>query len=265
MIQMIRQIPEKYAANSSFGISVERLPAEELSAAFFQELTSRFSAAEVPYYLMENPLQMSGLQSVVASSLTDSGILENLSLNQEGLICECITGISRNIRNLSERGISSGILDFDLNSSFLKDREDLYLKILKGFANVLEQSSFTILLPVSVPFVPDAGALQILYFLRRTLLPWVKIRLDVYCHELAPGYSPENIAGPLFPEIRAIRFLYQADSGNVLIPEHILPWVGALAEFGFRGPYLFTPSALTLNGLPAWISSIENLMGKLEK
>ena len=46
MISMIRPKVQDYVRKSSFGFAVEKMPQEEISADFFQELPERFSAAE---------------------------------------------------------------------------------------------------------------------------------------------------------------------------------------------------------------------------
>jgi hypothetical protein len=58
--------------------------------------------------------------------------------------------------------------------------------------------------------------------------------------------------------------VYLADTGNVLIPEHILPWISSLAVYGFHGPYFFAPVAANLNGILSWISANESLIGNME-
>ena len=247
MISMISPNVQDYVRKSSFGFAVEKMPQDEFAADFFQELPERFSAAEFPVVLTENQLQLEGLTAVHASSLIEPGLLDNLSMSFPGLVRDCILGINRTIEALVQKKIFCGVLDFDLNSILAPEREKLYLTILKGLAFTLEQYNFTILLPFAIP----AASPEIL-------------RLDVHVHELAPGFSPEELAGSLFSEIRSIRFLYLADTGNVLIPEHVSPWIGSLSAYGFRGPYFFAPVTATLNGLPAWVAANEKLIEKLE-
>ena len=264
MISMIRPNVQDYVRKSSFGFTVEKMPQEGLSADFFQELPERFSAAEIPAFLSEEPLQTEGLEPVHACSLIEPGLLDNLSLAFPGLVRDCIFGINRTIESLIQKKIFCGVLDFDLNSILAPEREKLYLTILKGLAFTLEQYNFTILLPFAIPAASPEIVRQVPAFLRKTLLPWVKLRLDVHAHELAPGFSPQELAGNLFTEIRSIRFLYLADTGNVLIPEHISPWIESLSAYGFRGPYFFAPVTASLNGLSSWISANEKLIEKLE-
>ena len=264
MISMIRPKVQDYVRKSSFGFAVEKMPQEEISADFFQELPERFSAAEFPVVLIENQLQIEDLSPVHVCSLIEPGLLDNLSLSFPGLVRDCILGINRTIESLVQKKIFCGVLDLDFNSILAPEREKLYLTILKGLAFTLEQYNFTILLPFAIPAVSPEIVRQVSAFLRKTLLPWVKLRLDVHAHELAPGFSPEELVGSLFTEIRSIRFLYLADAGNVLIPEHISPWVESLSVYGFRGPYFFAPVTASLTGLPAWVAANEKLIKKLE-
>lgn len=265
MIRMIRKIPEKYVAETIFGFSAEKLPPEEIHAEFFQEMPERFAAAELPWYLIGAPIQTDGLLSIHATSLMEPGILENISPDQTGLLRDCIAGIAGNIEQLAANGVNCGVLDFDFSTFMTPEQMLLYRQVLKGLSCTLERFSFTILIPFSIP-AADPGLLeQTVRFLRNTLLPWVKLRLDVHCHELSPGYDPEQLAGMLLHEVRSVRFLYFAESGNILVPEHILPWIKALSVYGFRGPCFFTPAASGLSGLPRWISENESLLNKIEK
>lgn len=265
MIQMLRKIPEKYVSETIFGFSTEKLPPEEIHGDFFQEMPERFAAAELPGYLIGSPVQTDGLISVHATSLMEPGILENLSVEQSGLLRDCIAGIARNIEQLAAKGVTSGILDLDFSTIFSSGQKKLYQQILKGLAFTLERCSFTLLLPFSIPAASPELLQQAADFLRNSLLPWVKLRLDIHCHELSPGYDPETLAGALLHEVRSVRFLYFAESGNVLVPEHILPWIKSLSVYGFRGPCFFTPAAASLNGLPRWVSENETLLSKIEK
>lgn len=265
MISMIRPEAREYVLKSSFGFSIEKLPQEEVSADFFQELPDRFTAAELPCYLVENPVQVEGLSPVHACELIENGLLENLSLQFPGLVRDSIAGLKRNIESLYRKGITTGVLGLDLNSLLSPEKEKLYFALLKGLANVLERCSFTLLIPFSVPAASAEIVRQASLFLRKTMLPWVKLRLDIHAHELTPGYSPEELAGGLFFEVRSLRFLYLAETGNVLIPEHIIPWLKALGAYGFRGPCFFVPMASALNGLASWVETNETLIGKMEQ
>ena len=264
MISMISPNVQDYVRKSSFGFAVEKMPQDDFAADFFQELPERFSAAEIPVALTENQIQIEGLSPVHACSLIEPGLLDNLSLSFPGLVRDCILGINRTIENLAQKKIFYGVLDFDLNSILAPEREKLYLTIIKGLAHNLERYNFTLLLPFAIPAASPEIVRQVPAFLRKTLLPWVKLRLDVHAHELAPGFAPEKLAENLFSEIRSIRFLYLADTGNVLIPEHISPWIESLSAYGFRGPYFFAPVTASLNGLPSWVSANEKLIEKLE-
>ncbi|MBQ9771627.1 MAG: hypothetical protein IJW23_07360 [Lentisphaeria bacterium] len=264
MISMIRPHVQNYVRKSSFGFSVEKMPQEGIPSDFFLELPERFSAAEIPAYLTENQILVEGLSPVHACSLIEPGLLDNLSMSFPGLVRECILGINRMIESLAQKKIFSGVLNFDLNSLLAPEREKLYLTIIKGLAYNLERFGFTLLIPFAIPAASPEIVRQVPVFLRKTLLPWVKLRLDVHAHELVPGFSPETLAGGMFTEIRSIRFLYLADTGNVLIPEHILPWIETLSLYGFRGPYFFAPMTASLRGLPSWITANEKLIEKLE-
>ena len=123
MISMIRPQCREYVLKSSFGFSVEKLPQEQIPADFFQELPGRFTAAELPPYLMENPIQTDGLAPVHACELIETGFLENLSLQFPGLVRDCITGLERNIESLSRKGISAGVLNLDLNVLLSPEKE----------------------------------------------------------------------------------------------------------------------------------------------
>lgn len=265
MIELIRKIPGKYVPETSFGFSLDKLPAERVSADFFQELSERFSAAEIPCYLIDSPIRTDGLFPVHGCKLIEPEILENLSQSRPGFVKSCISGLGRTIEQLSAKGVSAGVLDFDLSSPLSAEREALYLKILHGLAFVLEKTGFRLLLPFSIPNPSGEAIHQVSSFLKRTMLPWVRIRLDIHSHGLQPGYSPEKLVGALLGETASIRFVYLAETGNVLVPEHILPWIGALAVYGFRGPCFFTPAAASLNGLFSWVSSCETLLAKIEK
>lgn len=143
---------------------------------------------------------------------------------------------------LQKNDIQTGILDFNL-ASVLQNQDDTELlkKILQMLYPDLQKTGRTLLLPVHIPFEnPDIRG-KVSSFLRDMMIPNLKLQLMIYPHELKPDFIPFDLTGNLRLETRSVYFCCNADCGNRLVREHIIPWLKYFALTSFTAPYFFCP------------------------
>ncbi len=114
--------------------------------------------------------------------------------------------------------------------------EENLLYVLHRIAPALMKNRQTLLLPFRIPGAPQ----EVSRFLRNTLLPCVKARLDI--HFCEPDVTAES-AGMLLFETAALVFSYDADSGAHILKRHVQPWLDWKERFDCTCalPFLLSP------------------------
>lgn len=112
-------------------------------------------------------------------------------------------------------------------------------EILHAAAPILLRENMTLLLPYALP--SEIPASEYSRFLRNTLLPCIKLRLDVHPWQMKPSLSPQNAAGTLRLETRVLTFRYDADCGNRILPVHVKEWKSYFSQMNLACSFLLCP------------------------
>mgnify|MGYP003321588241 CR=1 FL=1 len=93
-------------------------------------------------------------------------------------------------------------------------------EILRAVAPILISENMILLLPLRMPsnIAPD-----VVKFLRDTMIPNIKLRLDIHPWDLHSVKNPEIMAGRLNFETKVITFRYDADCGYKIKKTHLAP------------------------------------------
>ena len=245
----IKNVPSLngYYRKVSFGFASARL---ELTPERFPECADRknFQAAELPFeYLSGLPdFELEKLRkryrllhcgNLLAPSLTT--LILDAGKNMQREFVRTCAGL---FRRLAELQLSAGALDFSLVQTLQDDeRRKILSGLLRKLHPALQETGITLLLPMRLPLTDPALREKITGFLRDTMIPRLKLRLEIYPHELKQDFSPEALAGTFRLETGSVLFCCNADCGNRLLRQHLTPWMRYYALTGFPGPYLFCP------------------------
>ena len=118
------------------------------------------------------------------------------------------------------------------------DAEKAFREIVLRVAPVLLQRNMTMLVPAKFPC---GNVAEIMKLLRDTMIPNIKLRLDVYPWALPEKAGLRETAGLLGFETRAVVFRYDADCGNRILKQHITQWINYLNRTGSRALLLLSP------------------------
>ena len=273
MKRILPALPE-IAAEASFGMALASsgVPVDKL--ADFLVLPDAFSAVELPVELLERKEAsyllarvLRGFRSVQIGSIIDSDVARNLPFSSESLFQEFAAYTEKMLTLFHSIGIRTVTFDPRMND-ILNDSRTLNatLHLLKLIAPVLNRTGMTLLLPFSLPCADSELPGRLVQFLRRSMIPELKVRLDIKPHEIPRKLTvPSVLAGTLLLEVRSVLFRYDADAGNVLLPAHLLPWLEALGIRGFSGSWLVAPSSKDAARLPAEALHFADVLEELRK
>ena len=80
-------------------------------------------------------------------------------------------------------------------------------------------------------------------FLNNLVINNIAFSLDIHPHELAgKEFSPENILRMLRFDIGIVRFIYEPEIGNHLVPKALTPWLDYLHHIAYHGDIIFCPA-----------------------
>lgn len=239
MRRLERTVPE-IAADSAFGIAcgASGLPVENLAELFLPEY---FSAIELPADLLETA-SAPELMAKVLDCFDDVQVGSIASPPEEEppapLLREFAERTGELLTGLSEAGIHTASLEFSGKTS-----ADALLRALRPLAPALNRTGMTLLLPFALPCADPETPARFIQLLRRSMIPQLKLRLDLHLAALPPDASPRDLAGTLLQEVRSVFLRWNADSGEFPGKEQIAPWLAALERNGFRGSWLAAPQS----------------------
>lgn len=239
-----------YSRKANFGFAAGRLA---LSGTLFDECTDRkeFSAVEISceYFksLPESRQQYlrKHFRRLHCGSLLTPSLATLVPGAGKHIRKEFVRTCEQVFRNLQTLEIECGALDFSL-TAVLKDpdRKQQLSSLLRELHPALQAAGRTLLLPVRLPFDKADMPERVMGFLRDLMIPGLKLRLELYPHDMKPDFNPQELAKTLRLETRSVMFCFNADGGNRLMKVHIEPWLSYFALTGYTGPYLVCPFSL---------------------
>lgn len=261
MRRIERTIPE-IAADSAFGIAcgVSEIPSENLAELFQPE---HFSAIELPADLFEN----GSAPELIAKALDffdDVQVGAIASLPEEELPAPLLREFAERtghlLSALAEAGIHTAALDFSG-----KTPADALLRALRPLAPALNRTGVTLQLPFALPCADTEMPVHFVQLLRRSMLPQLKVRLDLHLAALPPDVSPRDLAGTLLQEVRSVFLCWDADAGEFPRKEQLAPWLAALERNGFRGSWLAAPRSTDLLRIRTEAGRFAELLNELKQ
>lgn len=251
-----------------FGMALGRM---ELPSADIPDFFTfpHFSAVELPSEYWTKPadsgsrrsLPLDRFPSICCGNIMETALCGVIVRTLPGRRREFAEEAGRVLTELARKGIDSAVLDCNLEE-ILGDpgTEEAMRDILLRLAPVLLKNGMTLILPFRAPSRHSPGELS--RFLRRTLIPCVKTRLEVHPFE-GEVPKPETSGGTLRLDLHSVLFVYNADSGGRIRKSHVQPWLDWTEHLGVRIPFLLCPKSqrqrMALPEASAWDRIAEEL------
>ena len=234
----------------TFGVAFSRIgmtPAEIRDYLDF----STFTAMELPWEIFAEltdqeiiKLRKDAVRSgknIICGSLMDSRLSRGIIFAEDKFQKDFASQLANALQFLASCGIRTATLDCPLeNLLSSEDAQKDMQQILLTAAPVLVREKMTLLLPCTIPAAsPLSNALR---FMRNTLIPGVKLKLEVMPWHPDFAKAPAaDLLGNLLFEAGSVVFRYDADCGNRIMKEQVKPVIAALKKVNFTGTVLLAP------------------------
>lgn len=233
-----------------FGVSAlsSSLPASALVEVCDQEGFSgiELSAAQIENLsISQRNRVMEYFPRIVTGSFVNSSVMEGLLQSSSKMLNGFVQELSDLFEKLSRMQIK--YLSFDLPFlEILRENDACKMEnlhhLLKKLLPSLTRNDQILLLPFPVPSPdPEMDWQKVNSFLRKSMTPLIKLRLDVYPHELTRKSDLFALCGLLGFDTKEVVLHYNADRGETLVKEHVLLLIRYLLSYGFQGSFLISP------------------------
>ncbi len=209
-----------------------------------------FNAAELPWEILvharHDTLRKKAakqFECLYCGGIMDTRLSRNIPFMDAKTVRAFSLQLENSLRTLAEANIHAAVLECPLNGILGNaGAEETLRTILKSASGILLEADITLLLPLSLP-EPERNDLpqEAARFIRNTLLPKVKLRLDINPWLIEKNQDIRALAGMLHFECAALMFHYNADGGGRILKRQITPWLDYLSVSAFSGAVLLCP------------------------
>lgn len=224
-----------------FGISLLHMPPDHPLP-----LLGAFDAVELPGSLLNPSLAVDKLPPLFFfNGLMPSELTRDIAIHPDRLKTYFLQQMAMLLETAGRLGSAGVIVDFGLENCFhdpLRRRENAAL--IRRLTADLLRTGQKLLLPVRVPFLPEAGESSEPYlsFLNELMCPNIGFAVDVHPHELAGReLDLAEILHWLRFDVQLVHFIYEPETGNRLVAKLLSPWVELGHGFHRELPFLVLP------------------------
>ncbi len=225
-----------------FGISLLHMPSDYP----LPQLNGVFDAVELPGALLNSSLSVNKLPPLFYfNGLMPGELTRDIAVHSTRIQAYFLQQMAVLLESAGQLGAAGVVVNFGLESCFgdpARRRENIAL--IRRLTADLLRTGQTLLLPVRIPFMPEAGdsAEPYLCFLNELMCPNIGFVLSVHPHELAGReFKPAEMLHWLRFDTRMIHFVYEPETGNRLVSRLITPWTELRREFRLDLPCLVLP------------------------
>lgn len=226
----------------NFGISLLHMPPETTIPA----LSEVFNAVELPGILLSLDLALNKLPgNILFNGLLPVELTREIASQNNRIKQNFLERTAALLDTASQLGSNTVVVDFGLENCFADEaRSDDTAVLIRQLSADLIRNNISMLLPVRVPFYPEANGSSedYLNFLNKIMCPNIGFALNVYPHELAGrDIDFDEMLHWLRFNTRLVRFIYEPETGNRLVRKLLQPWFEIGTKYQWNCPYLVVP------------------------
>ena len=199
---------------------------------------------------------ISGVTDIIAPSVSNS-----IADQKDNIIKGFIEKLILLTEQLKEYGINEFSLNAGVEGSFSNSAQiNSRISLLKKIAPYLHRKKLKLSIPVRVPSATSIPKGKYGVFLKNTMSRNIRLALNIHPHETTANGKPEDILNEFRFFIESISFVYESETGNMLVEKLIKPWFRTLDEFGYKGPVIFRPRVSNLDNLRTAVNNLSELL-----
>jgi hypothetical protein len=249
----------------NFGISTANSPG--ISPEFFSDAVSSFRAIEVAGDPEAGifPASKWSFPRVYAVEIMPSSFTRIIAEQSRSIITDFRRRLLDVFPRLNAFGVSSVMMDFSVEKAFIdKDYALCLLDLLRTVFPLFQKHKTEFLVPVRIPFMAAAPE-EYLNFKKACMFPMLKFALNIYPHELKPGFSPAEYLRWLKFDTACVRFIYEPEAGNRLVKGHITPWFEYFRDNCIDTVFIFAPRTTEIATFGDAFENIKESIAGLDK
>ncbi|MCP3968345.1 MAG: hypothetical protein GY750_02460 [Lentisphaerae bacterium] len=199
--------------------------------------------------------------------LLDPAVSREVLDHSKQIITEFKNHFNRLVSQAGKSGVSAISADFDLERA-LQDPD--YAENLKSILRIFSGAAFSakceLLLPLRFPSPPGNFKTEdYLTFLTSAMVPQTGFSLDIHPHESVGKEPPcEDIARWIGYDVSVIRFIYEPETGNRLVPKLIEPWLHTLQKRRPKLKAIFVPVCKDPEFIKNEMKTLQDLVSNLK-
>lgn len=156
--------------------------------------------------------------------------------------------------------INTGIETVFSDHSKILNRSTLLQKI----APHLYRKNIQMNIPVRLPSASERPKGKFVTFLRDTMCGNIKLAINIHPHEAIKQSTPVEILEEFRYFLDTVTFVYEPETGNMLVEKVITPWLDALKGLNFCGPVIFRPRVSSLDNLAVSLKNLSKMIQSKE-
>jgi hypothetical protein len=122
-----------------------------------------------------------------------------------------------------------------------QERRNFIINFIKQAAPALYAEKICLCLPARIPMPPPATAENYFSFMRDTMYGGIRFSADIHPHDSLKGRSLEELIRWYRFDMNIVRFVYEPESGNLIVDKSLETWFAVLKNISYRGPVIFCP------------------------
>ncbi|GEM_PF-1752104 len=206
-----------------------------------------FQAVEIPGALLDikdvsnefkvNNLKIINVEEPLPSPVTGSIYGQDPKIIEK--ICRQLSIVLKSISSFKCKNIS---IDFSIDLAVnVPEKRSALVKFIKDIAPLLEREKINLCLPARIPMPPPAVPENYFSLLKETMFGAVRFSVDIYPHEINRASNYEELLKWYRFDMNLARFIYEPESGNLLVEKILENWFSAFEKAAYRGPIVFCP------------------------
>ena len=210
---------------------------------------------------LESALERTSLNITGVTNIIEASVAASIADYNDTIKNGFIEKVYLLLNKLDDLRITCSSIDPGVATQFASDTKTAErAALLRRIAPKLYTKDAIMNIPLRIPSVADIPRGGYVNFLQKTMCGKIRLAVNIHPHERI-SRTPAEILEEFRFFIDTISFIYEPETGNLLVRKVIDPWLEAAEKLDFTGPVIFRP---IVSGSDKLAEAAENLKKVIE-